>query len=91
MKVTDFERAIDALGTDVTIDEMKLCHSDVRQVNAHTDSLLIVWDECGKAFSANKNGEYWMFLTEGDDGNIVGRSGIPVSRDESFDLKFEKS
>ena len=58
MKVKDFERAIDALGTDVTIDEMKLCHSDVRQVNAHTDSLLIVWDECGKAFSANKNGEY---------------------------------
>lgn len=36
MKVKDFERAIDALGTDVTIDEMKLCHSDVRQVGKAT-------------------------------------------------------
>lgn len=91
MKAKEFEKAIDALCADITIDEMKLRHSDVRQVNAHTDSQLIVWDECGKAFSANKNGEYWMFLTEGDDGNIAGRSGIPVSRDKSFDLKFEKS
>jgi hypothetical protein len=89
MKVKDFERAINALGTDVTIDEMKLCHSDVRQVNAHTDNQLVVWDEGGKAFSASKNGEYWMFLTEGDDGNIAGMSGVPVRRDKSFDLKFE--
>ena len=45
MKVRDFERAIDALSADITIDEMKLRHSDVRQVNAHTDNQLIVWDE----------------------------------------------
>lgn len=91
MKVKDFEMAIKDLRADIVIDEMKLRHSDVRQVYAHTDNQLIVWDEGGKAFSASKNGESWMFLTEGDDGNIVGMSGIPVRRDESFDLKFEKS
>ena len=48
MKVNDFERAIDALGTDVTIDEMKLHHAYVRQVNAHTDNKLVVWDEYGR-------------------------------------------
>ena len=35
MKVNDFERAIDALGTDVTIDEMKLHHSYVRLEKPH--------------------------------------------------------
>lgn len=89
MKVKDFERAIDALSADITIDEMKLRHSDVRQVNAHTNGQLVVWDECGRAFSASKNGEYWTFLIEGEDGNIAAVSGIPVSRDEIFDLKFE--
>lgn len=89
MKVKDFERAIDALSTDVTIDEMKLRHSEVRQVNAHTDSQLIVWDEYGRAFSAKRESEREMFLAEGEDGNIVGMSGRAVERDKSFDLKFD--
>lgn len=89
MKVKDFERAIDALSADITIDEMKLRHSDVRQVNAHTTNQLIVWDDYGRAFSASKGCEHEMFLTDGEDGNIVGMSGIPVERDKSFDLKFD--
>lgn len=89
MKVKDFERAIDALSTNVTIDEMKLRHSDVRQVNAHTDNQLIVWDEYGRAFSASKGCEKDIFLTEDEDGNIIGMSGTAVQRDKSFDLKFE--
>lgn len=89
MKVNDFERAIDALGKDVTIDEMKLHHSYVRQVNAHTDNKLVVWDEYGRAFSASKESERETFLTEGKDSNIIGMSGIAVARDKSFDLKFE--
>ena len=89
MKVNDFERAIDALGTDVTIDEMKLHHAYVRQVNAHTDNKLVVWDEYGRAFSASKEREREMFLTEDKDSNIIGMSGIAVARDKSFDLKFE--
>nr|WP_288331372.1 3-mercaptopyruvate sulfurtransferase [uncultured Prevotella sp.]DAZ14007.1 MAG TPA: hypothetical protein [Caudoviricetes sp.] len=89
MKVRDFERAIDALSADITIDEMKLRHSDVRQVNAHTDNQLIVWDEYGRAFSAGKESGHEMLLAAVEDGNIVGMSGMPVERDKSFDLKFE--
>lgn len=89
MKVKDFERAIDALSADITIDEIKLRHSEVRQVNAHTNTQLIVWDEHGRAFSASKEGEREMFLTEGEEGNIIGMSGCAVERDKSFDLKFE--
>ena len=57
MKIKEFEKAIDALCAGVTIDEMKLKHSNVRQANAHTDSQLIVWDEYGRAFSAGKESE----------------------------------
>ena len=89
MKVKDFERAIDALSADITIDEMKLRYSDVRQVNAHTNTQLIVWDEHGRAFSASKESEREVFLPEGEEGNIIGMSGRAVERDKSFDLKFE--
>uniref|UniRef100_A0AB33JEB3 Uncharacterized protein n=1 Tax=Prevotella sp. GTC17262 TaxID=3236797 RepID=A0AB33JEB3_9BACT len=89
MKVKYFEQAIDALSADITIDEMKLRHSDVRQVNAHTDNLLIVWDEYGRAFSASRESEREMFLAEGEDGNIIGMLGRAIERDTSFDLKFE--
>lgn len=89
MKTKDFEKAIDALSADITIDEIKLRHSDVRQVNAHTDNQLIIWDGHGRAFSAKKGSEHKMILTEGEDGNIIGMSGVPVERDKSFDLKFE--
>lgn len=89
MKIKEFEKAIDALCAGVTIDEMKLKHSNVRQANAHTDSQLIVWDEYGRAFSAGKESEREMFLADGEDGNIIGMSGITVERDKSFNLKFD--
>ncbi|WP_028897807.1 hypothetical protein [Prevotella sp. HUN102] len=89
MKAKDFEKAIDALSADITIDEMKLQHSNVRQVNAHTNSQLVVWDEYGRAFSASRESKKDIFLTNGEDGNIVCKSGFPLSRDKSFDLKFE--
>ena len=89
MKVNDFEKAIDALSTDIVIDEMKIWHSKVIQVNAHTNNQLVVWDECGWTYSADKDGERKIFLTIGEDGNIFGLSGVPVDRDKSYDLKFE--
>lgn len=46
MKTKDFETAIAALNVGIVIDEMKLRHSDVRQVIAHQGSKGIV---CGKA------------------------------------------
>ena len=38
MKTKDFETAIAALNVGIVIDEMKLRHSDVRQVIAHQGS-----------------------------------------------------
>ena len=89
MKVNNFEKAIDALSTNIIIDEMKLHHSDVRQVNAHTDKLLIVWDEHGRAFSASKEQKRELFFAAGEEGGLVSTLGIPLNRDKSFDLKFE--
>ena len=50
MKVEDFEKAVDALSCSVHIDEMKLRGSHVRQCLGHTDTLLILWDDGGRAF-----------------------------------------
>lgn len=65
MKVKEFEEAIDALGSDIVIDEMKLRHSYVRQVNGHKGDLHIVWDEYGRAYSYKKEDEKDIFLTHG--------------------------
>lgn len=89
MNTRDFERAIDMLCVDVVIDEIKLKHSAVRQVNAHTHDKLLVWDEHGRAFSACKKSKRQMFFTEDENGNFLEQSGISVKRDNTFDLKFE--
>ena len=54
MKVKEFEEAIEALGSDIIVDEMKLRHSYVRQVNGHKGDLHIVWNEYGRAYSYKK-------------------------------------
>jgi putative 3-mercaptopyruvate sulfurtransferase len=89
MRTAEFEKAILDLGGDIVIDEMKLAHSDVRQVNGHTGSLFIIWDEHGRGFSANKTGSKQIFFTEDEDGIPVEMCGVPVNRDSTFDLKFE--
>jgi len=89
MKTVEFEKAILALGANIVIDEMKIRHSDVRQVNGHTKTSLIIWDEHGRGFSASKNSEGDVFFTEDEDGNFVEKRGISISRDPSFDLKFD--
>ena len=89
MTIKEFEKAISDLGGDIVIDEMKLRHSDVRQVNAHTASMLIIWDEYGRGFSASKDGKQDIFLTDDDDGKFVAKQGVAINRDSTFDLKFE--
>ena len=89
MKTIDFEKAIKTLCVDIIIDEVKLRHSNVRQVNAHTEDKLLVWDEYGRAFSANKDNKREIFFSENEDGNFEGQLGIPLERDSSFDLTFE--
>lgn len=79
MKVKEFEEAIDALGSDIVIDEMKLRHSYVRQVNGHKGDLHIVWDEYGRAYSYKK-----------EDGKFHSVIGIPLKRDMKFDLNIKQ-
>lgn len=79
MKVKDFEEAIEALGSDIVIDEMKLRHSYVRQVNGHKGDLQIVWDEYGRAYSYKK--EYGKFHS------VIG---IPLKREMKFDLNIKQ-
>ena len=79
MKVKEFEEAIDALGRDIIIDEMKLRHSYVRQVNGHKGDLQIVWDEYGRAYSYKK-----------EDGKFHSVIGIPLKREMKFDLNIKQ-
>lgn len=88
MKVKDFEEAIDALGSDIVIDEMKLRYSHVRQVNGHKGDLQIVWDDKGRAYSYKKEYEKDIFLTQKEDGKFHSVIGIPLMRESKFDLKF---
>ena len=76
MTVKEFEEAIDALGSDIVIDEMKLRHSYVRQVNGHKGDLHIVWDEYGRAYSYKKEDEKDIFLTQKEDGKFHSVVGI---------------
>ena len=89
MRTEDFEKAIFAMNCEIVIDEMKLRHSNVRQVNAHTNSHLIVWDEHGRAFSASNECRKEIFLTESANGDIASALGTPLERDKSFDLHLE--
>lgn len=90
MKVKDFEEAIDAFGSDIVIDEMKLRHSYVRQVNGHKGDLQIVWDEYGRAHSYKKEYENEIFLTQKEDGKFHSVLGIPLKREVKFDLNIKQ-
>lgn len=90
MKVKEFEEAIDALSSDIVIDEMKLRHSYVRQVNGHKGDLHIVWDEYGRAYSYKKEYEKDIFLTQKEDGKFHSVIGIPLKRDMKFDLNIKQ-
>ena len=90
MKVKDFEEAIDTLGSDIVIDEMKLRHSYVRQVNGYKGDLQIVWDEYGLAYSYKKEYENDIFLTQKEDGKFHSVLGIPLKREVKFDLNIKQ-
>ena len=90
MKVKEFEEAIDALGRDIVIDEMKLRHSYVRQVNGHKGDLHIVWDEYGRDYSYKKVYEKDIFLTQKEDGKLHSVVGIPLKREMKLDLNIKQ-
>ncbi len=86
MRVSDFEKAIAALNCNVEIDEMKLRGGHVHLVFGHTDSLKVVWDELGRAFTMPVIQEMERFV-DLDSRKIV--NGRRLQRDPDFDLKFE--
>lgn len=75
MKVEDFEKAIDALGCDIVIDEMKIRKNQVYLCTGYTDSYYVEWDESGKAMGCE--------LADDEDTQNT------MVRMTSFDLKFE--
>lgn len=81
MRVNDFETAISALGVSVHIDEMKLRGSHVRQCLGHTDTLLILWDDCGRAFSID--------VSDCQDPQHDDYEVWDYRRNKQFNLKFE--
>ena len=89
MKTNDFERAIDSLGGGIIIDEMKMHHVHVREVYAHTNNKGIMWDEHGRGFTAQKDGELNTCLILDEDGAWKIAKGAFLQRDKMFDLRFD--
>jgi hypothetical protein len=75
MRICDFERAVDALGTGVVLDEMKLRGRGVCLCIGHTDTKHLEWDEFGRAYGRELVDE--------------GEEGYEIDRMPDFDLKFE--
>ena len=83
MKTKEFEKAIDALNLGIVIDEMKLNHSNVRQVTGHRENEGIIWDEKGEAFSTD-----FEWIENKVDGDLIGVFGSSLERNKMYDLKF---
>lgn len=75
MKTWDFERAIEALGSGIVLDEMKFRGNHVRVCVGHTDMKYLEWDEFGRAYGHELVDE--------------GEEGYEIDRMPEFDLKFE--
>lgn len=87
MTIKDFEKAIAALNVDIVIDEMKLKHSDVRQVIGHQAGRGIVWDEYGRSFTTSP--EKGIYIAPNENGVWERINDYPLNRNKLFDLKFE--
>ena len=87
MRTKEFEKEIDALNLGIIIDEVKLRHSDVRQVTAHQGSKGIVWDENGHAFTTGLKKD--IYIAPNEDGVWERVKGCPLNRNKLYDLKFE--
>ena len=83
MKTKEFEKAIDALNLGIVIDEMKLRHSNVRQVTGHLENEGVIWNEKGEAFSTD-----FEWRENKVDGDLIGVFGSSLERNKMYDLKF---
>lgn len=79
MKASDFERAIDALNCSIEIDEMRMkadSGGHVRLVKGHTEHNVLLWDETGRSFRAER----------AEDALDIAMN---VERDARYDLRFD--
>lgn len=81
MKTKEFEKAINELNLGIVIDEMRLNHSNVRQVTGHLENEGIIWNEKGEGFSTE-------FELREKDGELVRVFGSSLERNKMYDLKF---
>ena len=86
MWIRDFEKAVEGLGCEVVIDEVKIRHGHVRRCYGHQGQTLIMWDGAGRGFSltifreSSEEELRKMQETLGDNN---------YERDAVYDLKFE--
>ena len=88
MRVKDFEVAVDALNCSIKLDEVRINKGHVRYLFGHKGALLILWDESGRAFSRNIEGDE---ISESPSYLLDGV--LPVDcyvRDAEYDLKLSE-
>lgn len=87
MRVQDYEKAVDALNCSIKLDEVRINKGHVTYFFGHKDLLLLLWDDSGRGFSRNIEGDE---LAESPSYLLDGV--LPVDcyvRDAEYDLKFE--
>lgn len=86
MKIADFEKAIEALGCEMVMDEVKLHGGHVREFLGHKVNVLVLWDSAGRAFTVD------IPVGEGQEPDCYDHDRVfsgSYQREPLFDLKFE--
>lgn len=82
MKTNDFENAIEALGCNIEIIEMKTSGGQVKLCTGHIQQILIYWDVFGRAFALHDAADP-MAIAE----DIYDNMDL-FSREAAYDLTF---
>lgn len=82
MKTNDFEKAIEALGCNIEIIEVKTSGGQVKICTGHIQQLLIYWDVFGRAFALHDAADP-MAIAE----DIYDNMDL-FSRETAYDLTF---
>ncbi len=83
MKTEDFEKAIDALGCKIYIDEMVIRKGSVDTVYAHMENEYLKWDAHGRGFSCVNDSP--LPLDKPVETKLLAEDW---ERSECFDLNF---
>lgn len=86
MKTIDFEKAIEALGFSIVLDEVRLHKGHVTRFYGHKGDTLLMWDETGQGFFT------LLYTAKPEEITHETHTGVCEScyqRNEIYDLKFE--